>query len=363
MNPHPLVSSRHVEQLQQIWEDLKPPKFGEYVDNPAWKKLLREADPVDLGHYAFSLMFTVGLGENGGIDLSSTRDDLKIHDLILATSAEVFSTKRCEFTPQQLCAILENFEILPSHLSGNQICYEWLVVGGLKLHFQNGREVTTELIARIRQLRKNMSHVDGGFEIYLKLLDKLLGDDQVEPPVIWKSDAWMTAYCDATEKLSQEKKDLWHEVMKTAATARGSKPSKKYLTAIAAAIKNLGCREFVRVMKKLLSAIGKEGPQVQFGFMGFMDCDKTRLDKHFSDLLRALVWGTRGMTGLTGPLAKAIPHCFEPLANTGSRSSKVGTACLQSLVSMETEQAIKLLEQIDANATEKALVKALARLI
>jgi len=305
-------------------------------------------------------MMTIGLSTSGGIELNDDQEgSRRNHDLILYTSNEVFSLKKAEFSPDQLVEILRHIEILPSHLASSQVCYGWLVVGGLKQHFVNARTVTAELTQQMRQLRKNMTHVDSGYERYVSLIEKLLRDEKIEGPVLWRSDAWMTAYCDLAKGFDEEEKENWRDVLKIAFAAKSSKPSKKFLKTIGGAIDKLGKAEFVRVMTKILQAIGSEGPMVQFGFMGFMDYDRTRLDKEFTNLLRALVWATAEMPKLTGPLGSAATACFEPVQNTGGRCTKVGAACVKSLSSIGSKKALNLIQSIRDKAEKKSILKAI----
>ena len=364
MKTHPLVSQKHADQLQSIWEKLEISE--DEIVTPSWKRLLAKAAPKDLGHYALSLMLTVGLGEFGGLKLKPKLDETKTdvnHRLLLYTLAEVFSTKKAEFIPDQLEAMLEDIEFLPSHAS-NQVPYGWLVVGGLKPHFVNDREVTPELKIRMRQLRKNMNHIDSGYGKYVAMIERLLGDASLEHPVLWRSDAWMTKYCEIAEGFDQQQTDSWNHVLTTASAAKGSKPSKKYLRAIELAKAEIGEFEFVRVMRELLNSIGSDGPMKQFGFFSFMDPDDlTRLDKEYVDLLRALVWATRQHAGLTDSLGHAATACYEALTNTGARCSKVGKACLESLKSIDSTASLKLIQQVRDGAETKSAVKAIDRIL
>ena len=340
-----------------LWGKLKISEDEKCISTEDWKELLNEATPQDLGHYAFILMETLGLSASGGIviERSKATDPLS-HKLIRYTTLEVFATKRAEFSPEQLVEILHGIDGLPSHLCHSQLSYGWLVVGGLKPHFAAKRKVTPELVHCMRQLRKNMSHEDGGYEKYVTLIDKLLGDDQLDPPILWRSDAWITTYCDLADNFTGIQKSNWDAIMKTAFAAKGSKPSKKFLKSIGAAIDQVGETEFARVMSKILDSIGDEGPTRQFGFMGFMDGEMTRLDRDFTNLLRALVWATAEIPQLTDSLGNAATACFEPLANTGGRCNKVAVACVRSLNSFGSDQALDLIKQILAS-TEKASVR------
>ena len=366
MTAHPLVSKSHAKKLQSIWTELELPNEDDdgFITTKVWKQLLNDASDKDLGEFGFSLLMTVGLSTSGGLSLRDDREnDKQNHDLILYTSTEILSLKKAEFTAEQLAAVLEQIEVLPSHLTGGQLSYGWLVVGGLKPHFVRKRPVTAKLRQMMRHLRKNMSHVDGGYEKYVTLIEKLLGDDAVEGPVLWRSDAWMTAYCDLAKDFDEEKSKHWQEVLRLAFAAKGSKPAKKYLKSIAAAIDNLGKQEFVRVMAVLLESIGDEGPMVQFAFMGFMDYDRTRMDKEFTNLLRALVWATTEMPELTAALGGAANACFEPLQNTGGRCTKVGVACVKSLNSIGGKEALELIDQIRSKAQSKSVIKAIDKVL
>ena len=362
MATHPLLSKPHAQRIASLWGKLKISEDEYSISTEEWKKLLKEATPQDLGHYGFSLMMTLGLSVSGGINL---RDDKSAeplnHQLIRCATVEVFATKKAEFTPEQLVEILRSIDGLPSHWCHSQLSYGWLVVGGLKPHFSAQRKVTPELILCMRQLRKNMSHQDGGYEKYVSLIEKLLGDDQVEPPILWRSDAWMTTYCDLQDDFTEIQKSNWDAIMKISFAAKGSKPAKKFQKSIDAAIGQLGETEFVRVMSKILDSIGDEGPLRQFGFMGCMDNDMTRLDRDFTNLLRALVWATAEIPELTDSIGNAANACFEPVANTGARCSKVGAACVRSLNAYGSEQALELIEQMQASAEKKSVRKAIER--
>ena len=364
MTAHPLVSKPHAKKLRSIWTELELPNEDDdgFITTKSWKQLLVDASDKDLGEFGFCLLMTVGLSTSGGINLRGDKEkDRQNHDLIRFTSSEVLSLKKAEFTAGQLTAVLKHIEILPSHLMQGQLSYGWLVVGGLKPHFVKNRPVTPELKQMMRHLRKNMSHVDGGYEKYVALIDKLLGEDPIQGPVLWRSDAWMTAYCDLAEDFDEEKNKQWQEVLRLAFAAKGSKPAKKYLKSIAAAIGILGEHEFIRVMKVLLASIGHEGPMVQYGFMGFMDQDRSRLDKEYTNLLRALVWPTTEMPELTAVLGAAANACFEPMPNTGGRCTKVGAACVKSLSSIGSKEALGLIHQIRDQAESKSVIKAINR--
>ena len=180
MTAHPLVSKSHAKKLQSIWTELELPNKddGGFITTKSWKQLLMDASEKDLGEFGFCLLMTVGLSTSGGINLRGDKEkDKQNHDLILFTSSEVLSLKKAEFTAGQLTAVLKNIEVLPSHLMRGQLSYGWLVVGGLKPHFVKNRPVTPELKQMMRHLQKNMSHVDGGYEKYVALIDKLLGED------------------------------------------------------------------------------------------------------------------------------------------------------------------------------------------
>lgn len=178
-------------------------------------------------------------------------------------------------------------------------------------------------------------------------------------------EAWTNALLIALGELSDASRIHWHEFLTHCGTAKGSKPTQKFIKQSRDHIEAIGSAEFIQVLSQTLSEIGQPGESQRFNYGGRIEFgEATQIHDTHVDCLRGLVWTTSLVNdeSLIGVVGDAAEKCFQKIREVGPRSPKIGNACLIALSSLASEFAVAQLGRLNSRAkhvsTRKQISKA-----
>jgi hypothetical protein len=137
----------------------------------------------------------------------------------------------------------------------------------------------------------------------------------------------------------------WSEVMALARTARGPRPSARWLNEARERVRAVGDARFAELAAAWLALLDlppREGRRAH-----------RALSEGNATLLQGLAWccGTLDEDGLTRALGAAALACLEKVPGVGARSHRVGNACIWALGSIASLAAVCQLQRLRARVT------------
>lgn len=178
-------------------------------------------------------------------------------------------------------------------------------------------------------------------------------------------EAWTNALLIELGKMPDESRNRWHEFLRHCSTAKGSKPTKKFIKQSRECLDGIGTSEFVRVSVSILAAIGQPGECQRFDYGYRIEySEETEIHDTHIDCLRGLVWTTSLVNDelLISGVGDAAEKCFQKIREVGPRSPKIGNACLIALSTLASDCAIAQLGRLQSRAkhisTRKQIAKA-----
>ena len=165
--------------------------------------------------------------------------------------------------------------------------------------------------------------------------------------------------------------DAWRDLLQYCSTAKGSKPSKRWLKQAREHIEPVGVGAFVGVMQAVLDAVGTKAPfpvtSYRWGADNPIDGDPTTVDETRADQLRGLIWACLAVAD-DAPIeavGDAAERCFQKVPMHGPRAPKVGNACTYVLSELPVPRAVSRLSRLATKvkhaSTRKTVEKALQR--
>lgn len=155
---------------------------------------------------------------------------------------------------------------------------------------------------------------------------KLILEPSLKPPSYkLPKGPWSVMINTDLQDLHVETQEKWRSLFEYADTAKGSKPSQKWLKTGAEKIDAVGAETFSAKLSHWMS--------------------QTRLDPAnpdaASDVIKGLVWLTANTPSdeIALSIGRIAEMCFTKVPNLGARSKKVGNACLTVLMLMPDNQA------------------------
>ncbi len=159
---------------------------------------------------------------------------------------------------------------------------------------------------------------------------------------------WSDVALDALARLQPPEREAWRAVVDHVATAKGARPTKKWLGEAARLLGPIGGDAFARRAAAWLARVGERStlhprpPGTEFIDQGELIGDRN------ADVLKGLAW----FAGLVDDerLARAVGHaaaqCFKKLRNWGPRSPRVANACTIALAMMPGDEPLAQLARL-----------------
>jgi hypothetical protein len=124
----------------------------------------------------------------------------------------------------------------------------------------------------------------------------------------------------------------WRDLMHTARTVSGTKPSKKYLVAARAGVQTIGVERFKTSLQVWAEIAGTKANNATYEGREF----RLGLDAVNADVLRGLIWAAASLDDPTmcPMLSSLAERCYQKLPNVGPRCAKVANACVTALSAM-----------------------------
>lgn len=191
--------------------------------------------------------------------------------------------------------------------------------------------------------------------------------DSSVPFRICAKEAWGARAMADIKAMNDQEQLAWKELLEHAIKCSGSTPTAKWSKAAAAVIDRVGKEAFVNHVTAWLPLIGTKGTKSPDA--GRYHPDRSELlEPDSQDTLKGLVWmcSVHEDDRLAQAVGDAGEASFKKIANHGMRSTKIGNACVGSLASMTTKEAVAQLGRLKSKAkhsssraqVDKGLVKA-----
>lgn len=177
-------------------------------------------------------------------------------------------------------------------------------------------------------------------------------------------EAWTNALRFELSNLPDKSRTRWIDLLDHCATAKNSKPTKKFIKQAALLLDEIGPTEFIKVVSPTLEAIGRPGEcelSNQGGRLHYSE--PTEIHAKHVDRLRGLVWTTSLVNNesLIGVIGDAAEKCFQKIREVGPRSPKIGNACLLALSTLASDWAVAQLGRLKSRAKHVSTRKQIAK--
>ena len=201
-------------------------------------------------------------------------------------------------------------------------------------------------------------------------INLLLHGEKPQESKIQKVDLWTATYLKNIKVFAPEIQNYFDELLNM--SNKGSaKPSKKWLKESNAIVEKIGPKKYIDFMSKILSTIGEKADfeiTEKSYYSQVYILDSKTIVTEYNHYLRSLIWacGNINDRDLISSLGHAAQMSFKKIPGHGPLSPKVGNACLFSLSSIATEDAIyeitRLSTLVKHASTKKQIEKTLEQL-
>lgn len=201
---------------------------------------------------------------------------------------------------------------------------------------------------------------------FVRLLDEILsgqsGDDST---LTLPADEWADQVRGTLGELDTTTRVHWIALQKHCATASGSAPTNKWLTAMRPLREQLGTETFARLAVDWLGAFRKSGnkPPEYSAEQHQQVSSGCLLVEENADLLRGLAWccAEREDAAVAAALADAAIAGYRKITGVGPRSAKVAGACVYALKSMPGIHGAAQLERVRLNVKQPTYLKGIEK--
>ncbi|HEY7029833.1 MAG TPA: DUF4132 domain-containing protein [Thermomicrobiales bacterium] len=190
----------------------------------------------------------------------------------------------------------------------------------------------------------------------LALVVSMLAGPQPEADPFEPDDDWGYAACEAFATLDDTDRAAWHDLLRYAATANGSKPTKPWLKRAAERIDAIGRERSRQILTACLAFMHAPArpvpdtatlPSSRVYITG--DVMPTSIvGERNGNLLKGLAWCCvlydDPLTAST--VGDAAEACFKKIPNIGARSTKAGNACVYALGAMPGLHGVAQLQRL-----------------
>ncbi|HEX3355673.1 MAG TPA: DUF4132 domain-containing protein [Tepidisphaeraceae bacterium] len=227
------------------------------------------------------------------------------------------------------------------------------LLNSVRNRFKN-QPYPTEIQQSLRSLRNYMTSQKGypGFQEFIDSIDEMLNGPTPAATVnIAPGEAWADAAIADLAAMPPAQRTAFSALLQYAATADGSKPSKKWLTRADELIAPIGHNAFEKHLARWLPLVEKpRNQQIPFTETRYIPNPNHLIIKEHAQLLKGLAWSCASSKNplIAQSLADATLASFKKVPNLGPRCMILGNACLFSLTNMQTDDAAAQLGRIDA---------------
>lgn len=192
-------------------------------------------------------------------------------------------------------------------------------------------------------------------------IGKILGKHESKP--LRRTDAWAIAVLDELETAPPQERRALEQVLEHAKTALSSQPSQKWNRGVSDIIHVIGKDRFTEHLLRWFDKVGVAGKKSRW--RGWLAQDDTLLDDRNTDILRGLVWACAQLDDpkLIHTLGETAVRCFKKIPGVGPRSLKIGNACLYTLSSISSMEAVAQLTRLRATAKHVSIRKSIEKAI
>lgn len=211
----------------------------------------------------------------------------------------------------------------------------YLATGAMDTEFLDQLKRFRERVA-VDQFPNHRSLVPG--------LDSLMGEDVLFG--LSMGEPWADHAIDDLNKVAAPKVEAWRILINHARTAKGSKPSARWIEKTRTLLEPIDMQEYAETLRPWLKKVGQPRPKPDGAPIAGIDL--TLLSDMNSDVLKGLVWacGLLGDEITIRTLGDLALVCFKKVPGVGPRSGKVGNACLFALSQIANHAAILQISRI-----------------
>ncbi len=273
--------------------------------------------------------------------------------------------RKAEFTPTQVIHLLA---ILKARKSGR--FYQWpigLIVSQLEKAVKREGLTDSELLS----LKDMLTWPEWATRSYGTNLQKaqlklaaIVGEDG-PTPVFELGNTYLAEHIrNWTNGLSEKQLENWNRLFNSAASANGSKPTKKLQTALTTDIERLGKDEFRTAFQDWASWAGKTSNAFHYPEAEARHYySRGQLHGTLQTMIKGLVWGMARFHDekSLASIAALAEKCFERLPGIGPAAPALGNACIYTLSTSKGLSGVahlsRLKLRVKQNNTQKLIQK------
>ena len=299
----------------------------------------------------------------GGISTSISFSDVRYRRL-QGTRALVnrLFRRKLPWTPKTLAYVIGSAANIQNYLW--EIPFSAVITTAEK--FMDVHTPTPEIKNQLRRLRSRLkAHNYAEARKAVLRLDKLLVEEHMLKKVFpLAGDAWANKALEDLEKLSSARQNAWSNFFSYLQTAKGSKPSKKWLKNLEPQLASIDSEYFETSLISWFVLAGKPGNRPR-RFVNWGIDPNLLFDDANADLLKGLAWACSLLDSpeISDSLGRLAEICYKKIPNHGSKSTRVANAAVIALQNIGSDEALAQLnylnQRIKLPSAKKQIEKAL----
>jgi len=198
-----------------------------------------------------------------------------------------------------------------------------------------------------------------------RLLDEILRGQEDDAAFILPADEWSERVAPAFDLIEPQTRERWATLLRHCATANGSAPTGKWLTAARTLRDALGAETFTRLAVEWIGAFRvSSGSPPAWGYEVNSSASRGCLPhEDNATLLRGLAWCCAAVedAALAATLGDAAIAGYRKVARVGPRSARVAGACLYALKSMPGLYGAAQLERVRLSVKQPTYIKGIEK--
>lgn len=231
-----------------------------------------------------------------------------------------------------------------------------------------GRELSAESWSLLDRLRENLADGKRTSEgrKTLALIDTMLGRENPSQPLIDAGDDWGKLASALLSEMDVEERPVWTDLLRFAASASGSKPSKTWLRQAREQLDQFGEERFIAHASDWLHLLGHPTSNGIYRRPDGYAYPTALVAEQNADVLKGIVWACSLIDDerLARMVGDAGLACFKKIPGVGARSTKVGNACIWTLGALPGLSGVaelqRLTQKIKLPSARKQIDAALA---
>lgn len=243
-------------------------------------------------------------------------------------------------------------------------------------HSTDDSTPAVQALTAISTAFKKMMDTDYYSKTIISLIDKLDGyiarmqGVTVRPMYFFGKDPFAKLANECINQQSEHERILWFQLMAIARTAKGSKPTKKYLNECRSVTDRIGATDFTRIITKWFDFIGQLKDIVRIHHYAHNGEVRTQEIIEFIDdlnfeAIKGFVWMSLLYydDDCANSVARLAIRCYKKIPGVGAPAVSVGNACLYVLHASNSMSGVTQLTQLKQKVKHQSAIRLIEQYI